>query len=621
MGQVHTPKVFIMKDLFRFSLILLSFILAACSEKTAPVALTAPTDVNIVNYGASSALITWTNTTTAASGITIERSEDAVTYKSVGTLGKTETSFIDKRLADGKEYHYRIYAFSKNSKSSYAEKSFTFNAFLAAPESLTAELGPDGVVLTWVDKCQGEDGYVLSKKTDTADMKDWKFLDANTESFVDEGAVSGEFEYTLQAYSGSMRSEAVTVSLVNKYAPVISNMKPVASSYMVSVDFVLADDGGEMCSAGICWSEGKSEPTIYDDVYVWSSTASTGKSLYGNAENLEYGKKYNVRAWARNSAGITYSPRMVVELEAEPKPINVEWTPVDEYAFPEEVRLYKGSVALSGGNANLWYAVADLSTGNVELYADKASSLTTVGQYVRDNSAREEFYVMVNGGYFDSKAQSYSYVAKRGTRLASNLKSLTRVKSYYVTRGAFGVDSNQKPSIHWVYENGAATWAYDRPLPVVNGEKVLSPTASYPSAAMIWDNYSGMGGGPVLLKNGRICFDHQLTADVRYKTNYELLQDDIFGPRVRPPRTVIGYTADGKVVIMVCDGRGAGGSNGATLTEMAMLMKGVGCTDVLNLDGGGSSVICAREDGEALNSPSDGSQRKVVSYIGFVRRK
>ena len=138
------------------------------------------------------------------------------------------------------------------------------------------------------------------------------------------------------------------------------------------------------------------------------------------------------------------------------------------------------------------------------------------------------------------------------------------------------------------------------------------------------DVYSAIGGAPVILKDGRICFDYLYTpaisGSVRFKTNYELLQDDIYGASVRPPRTAIGHTADGKIVLMVVDGRGSGGSQGVTLDELARLMKGVGCTDALNLDGGGSTAMCVTPSATLLNKPSDGSQRSVKSFVAITKK-
>jgi len=59
-------------------------------------------------------------------------------------------------------------------------------------------------------------------------------------------------------------------------------------------------------------------------------------------------------------------------------------------------------------------------------------------------------------------------------------------------------------------------------------------------------------------------------------------------------------------------------SEGATLLELAQIMKGIGCVNALNLDGGGSSAIIA--GGTLLNKPSDGSERAVATVVSFVKR-
>ena len=193
-------------------------------------------------------------------------------------------------------------------------------------------------------------------------------------------------------------------------------------------------------------------------------------------------------------------------------------------------------------------------------------------------------------------------------------------RSYNVTRGAFGVDKDQKPSVKWLFASNQ--WAYDTPLPAYNSGPSMNPDADFPDNRHVWNVYSAIGGGPMLLREGRICFDYLVTRDKgnggRYVGNPELLDDDIFGPSVRPPRTAIGHTADGKIVIMVVDGRDSGGSKGVTLDELAMLMKGVGCTDALNLDGGGSTVMCATPSATVLNRPSDGVERAVLSFVAIT---
>lgn len=62
------------------------------------------------------------------------------------------------------------------------------------------------------------------------------------------------------------------------------------------------------------------------------------------------------------------------------------------------------------------------------------------------------------------------------------------------------------------------------------------------------------------------------------------------------PRTVIGQTADGTVLLLVTDGRGASGHLGATAADIISIMKEYGAVNAANLDGGSSS--CMYYDGD-----------------------
>jgi hypothetical protein len=95
--------------------------------------------------------------------------------------------------------------------------------------------------------------------------------------------------------------------------------------------------------------------------------------------------------------------------------------------------------------------------------------------------------------------------------------------------------------------------------------------------------------------------------------------------RTRHPRTAVGIAADGHtLVVVVADGRRAGFAAGMSLSELANLMRQLGCQEALNLDGGGSSEMVARdpESGElrVLNHPSDGRERAVANVLGISVR-
>ncbi len=87
----------------------------------------------------------------------------------------------------------------------------------------------------------------------------------------------------------------------------------------------------------------------------------------------------------------------------------------------------------------------------------------------------------------------------------------------------------------------------------------------------------------------------------------------------RAPRTAAGITADGKVVLMVLDGRQDPFSAGTTLAETARIMLDAGCVEAINLDGGGSSTFASKPEGsdtvKVISSPSDGYVRSVSSSL------
>ncbi len=82
----------------------------------------------------------------------------------------------------------------------------------------------------------------------------------------------------------------------------------------------------------------------------------------------------------------------------------------------------------------------------------------------------------------------------------------------------------------------------------------------------------------------------------------------------RHPRTGIGVTEEGTVVLMVVDGRSRR-SVGMTLYRFALTFASLGVTDAVNLDGGGSSAMWIAGRG-VVNRPSDpGGERKVVNAV------
>lgn len=88
------------------------------------------------------------------------------------------------------------------------------------------------------------------------------------------------------------------------------------------------------------------------------------------------------------------------------------------------------------------------------------------------------------------------------------------------------------------------------------------------------------------------------------------------------PRTAVGFSEDGtQMYLLTVDGRQPAFSEGIGLTELAEMMVELGAHNALNLDGGGSTTIVAREPGgdhvQPENRPSGVEQRPVPDGLGF----
>ncbi|HEU0304350.1 MAG TPA: phosphodiester glycosidase family protein [Gaiellaceae bacterium] len=115
-----------------------------------------------------------------------------------------------------------------------------------------------------------------------------------------------------------------------------------------------------------------------------------------------------------------------------------------------------------------------------------------------------------------------------------------------------------------------------------------------------------IGGGPALVRDGKAIFN----AGEAFVPSQLALPE---------PRTAVGQLADGRVVLVVVDGRQRGYSSGMTNFELALALVRLGVVTGAALDGGGSSTMAF--DGKLLNRPSDGRERPVseallVAYTG-----
>ncbi len=108
-----------------------------------------------------------------------------------------------------------------------------------------------------------------------------------------------------------------------------------------------------------------------------------------------------------------------------------------------------------------------------------------------------------------------------------------------------------------------------------------------------------LGGGAPMIDAAAEGFTHPDDPEFYYR----------FGVR-RNPRTIAGVTPAGHLLLVAVDGRAPGYSNGLSFAEEASVMRALGASDALNLDGGGSTTMAL---GPALvTRPSDSTGERPV---------
>ncbi len=199
--------------------------------------------------------------------------------------------------------------------------------------------------------------------------------------------------------------------------------------------------------------------------------------------------------------------------------------------------------------------------------------------------------VALNAGYFNvGTGAPVGLAVDEGEVRAPAFREVMRAGlAYPVARGAVGVTADGRTEIEWAQDDGVGACRLDRPFDNRPGSPDSSERVCRP-----WDVRDAVGAGPVLLRDGRAV----VTSDA----------EAFFGtaiPARRHPRSAVGTAPDGRVWLVVVDGRQPA-SRGATLGELALVMRGLGARDALNLDGGGSSALAVRAGGRVvrLNRPT-----------------
>jgi hypothetical protein len=277
------------------------------------------------------------------------------------------------------------------------------------------------------------------------------------------------------------------------------------------------------------------------------------------------------------------------------------WQPVDALnsELPEEIRVFAAEDPEAPLRA--WYTRIDRAMVDRirVLVADNVENRQTALEFADHAQA----CVVVNAGYFTmdrSPAGHVGLLMKDGAILEPATRTVNRDDVEYETARASVAFTDSGLDIAWATTRSDTLWRW--PVPPAHREGRPALPLEYVNARPWLSATSAIGAGPALVVNGRIRVTDE--AEVFFGTSI---------PQVHP-RTAIGTTRNGDVILMVVDGR-QDASRGVDLKELATLMREVGSYQAMNLDGGGSSTIVI--NGRVLNMPAgDTLLRPVMSAIG-----
>jgi hypothetical protein len=296
----------------------------------------------------------------------------------------------------------------------------------------------------------------------------------------------------------------------------------------------------------------------------------------------------------------------------------INWINVDSIyqPLPSSVHVFKSIDSLEGKPNISYYIIAPLKDRELIYTTDTTYNRRfTPTQFYKKNNKP---LAVVNTTFFSFQTnQNLNLVIRNKELLAYNshtipLRGADTLQHLYRLRSAIGISKNRRADIAWTITDSSKKYSYASQK-VLPGFKIPDPLLSLnqlkkASAGSFkkWKMETAVGGGPVLLQNSEIL----ITNEEERMFAGKAIQD-------KHPRTAMGYTADGKLIILVVQGRTPGIADGVTLPQLAKILKDLGCIEALNLDGGGSS--CLLINGKETITPSDKEGQRAVPAVFIIQ--
>ena len=189
----------------------------------------APEDLEANVTSENEILLTWQDKSDNEAGFWLYRASTG-DWEMIANLDADSDTYTDKKLQPNTTYYYAVYAYKDDnvfSQSNMVEiktseataaKAISINA----PESLNAKAqSPSEILITWQDKSDNEEGFLLYRAT-TGEWEEAAKLNANATTYTDKNVKPNTtYYYIAYAYMGeafSKESNIVEVTTPNQAA-------------------------------------------------------------------------------------------------------------------------------------------------------------------------------------------------------------------------------------------------------------------------------------------------------------------------------------------------------------------------------------------------------------------
>jgi exopolysaccharide biosynthesis protein len=271
------------------------------------------------------------------------------------------------------------------------------------------------------------------------------------------------------------------------------------------------------------------------------------------------------------------------------------------------------STTLNDSVFKAYYVLINTNAPNIEMGVD-----TTLYRRLTPSAFYERLTkptVVMNASFFEFKNNTnLNVLVHRGNVLALNKQDIEgkgkdTLTYTHVLNSAIGMQKNGKVDIAYTYtdSNSKEVLYQQSPMTPIK-DKNAKLALNEPALANLkkWKLDWAVGGGPVLVKDGTIFISN----NEEKKFAGKAIAD-------HHPRTAMGYTKDGNLILLAVQGRMKNIAVGTTLTETAQIFMDLGAVEAINLDGGGSS--CLLINGKETIKPSDPTGQRPVPAVFFVK--